>query len=48
MLAFTRIDTKRIYRKTQVYEPDIVVILDEGLIETVRHFRKLGREEGWA
>jgi len=35
VLAFTRIDTKRIYRKTQVYEPDVVVILDEGLVETV-------------
>ena len=35
MLAFTRIDDKRIYRKTQVYEPDYVVVLDEGLIETV-------------
>ena len=35
MLAFTRIDTKRIYRKTQVYEPDHVVVLDEGLIDTV-------------
>lgn len=35
VLAFTRIDKKRIYRKTQVYEPDYVVVLDEGLIETV-------------
>ena len=35
VLAFTRIDDKRIYRKTQVYEPDFVVVLDEGLIETV-------------
>ena len=35
MLAFTRIDEKRIYRKTQVYEPDFVVVLDEGLLETV-------------
>jgi len=35
VLAFTRIDSKRIYRKTQVYEPDFVVVLDEGLIETV-------------
>ena len=35
VLAFTRIDDKRIYRKTQVYEPDYVVVLDEGLIETV-------------
>jgi 2-oxoacid:acceptor oxidoreductase gamma subunit (pyruvate/2-ketoisovalerate family)/2-oxoacid:acceptor oxidoreductase delta subunit (pyruvate/2-ketoisovalerate family) len=35
VLAFTRIDEKRIYRKTQVYEPDFVVILDEGLLDTV-------------
>jgi 2-oxoacid:acceptor oxidoreductase gamma subunit (pyruvate/2-ketoisovalerate family)/2-oxoacid:acceptor oxidoreductase delta subunit (pyruvate/2-ketoisovalerate family) len=35
VLAFTRIDDKRIYRKTQVYEPDYVVVLDEGLLETV-------------
>lgn len=35
VLAFTRIDDKRIYRKTQVYEPDIVVVLDEGLLDTV-------------
>jgi 2-oxoacid:acceptor oxidoreductase gamma subunit (pyruvate/2-ketoisovalerate family)/2-oxoacid:acceptor oxidoreductase delta subunit (pyruvate/2-ketoisovalerate family) len=35
VLAFTRIDKKRIYRKTQVYEPDFVIILDEGLIESV-------------
>ncbi len=35
VLAFTRIDDKRIYRKTQVYEPDFVVVLDEGLLETI-------------
>jgi len=35
VLAFTRIDEKRIYRKTQVYEPDFVVVLDEGLLESV-------------
>ncbi len=35
VLAFTRIDEKRIYRKTQVYEPNHVVVLDEGLLETV-------------
>jgi 2-oxoacid:acceptor oxidoreductase gamma subunit (pyruvate/2-ketoisovalerate family) len=35
VLAFTRIDEKRIYRKTQVYEPHHVVVLDEGLLETV-------------
>jgi 2-oxoacid:acceptor oxidoreductase gamma subunit (pyruvate/2-ketoisovalerate family)/2-oxoacid:acceptor oxidoreductase delta subunit (pyruvate/2-ketoisovalerate family) len=35
VLAFTRIDDKKIYRKTQVYEPDYVVVLDEGLLDTV-------------
>lgn len=35
MLAFTRIDDKKIYRKTQVLEPDFVVVLDESLIEGV-------------
>ena len=35
VLAFTRIDKKPIRVKTQVYEPDFIVILDEGLIGTV-------------
>ena len=35
VLAFTRIDKKPIRVKTQVYEPDFIVILDEGLISTV-------------
>ncbi len=35
VLAFTRIDDKRIYRKTQVYEPDFVVVLDETLLDTI-------------
>src|SRR3989304_575369 len=35
VLAFTRIDNKRIYRKTQVYEPDFVVVLDETLLDTI-------------
>ena len=35
VLAFTRIDNKKIYRKTQVQEPDFVVVLDESLIEGV-------------
>jgi 2-oxoacid:acceptor oxidoreductase gamma subunit (pyruvate/2-ketoisovalerate family)/2-oxoacid:acceptor oxidoreductase delta subunit (pyruvate/2-ketoisovalerate family) len=35
VLAFTRIDKKPIRVKTQVYEPDFIVILDEGLINTV-------------
>lgn len=32
--AFTRIDDKKIRIKTQIYEPDYVVVLDETLIET--------------
>ena len=35
MLAFTRIDKKPIRIKTQVYEPDFIVILDEGLIDSI-------------
>ena len=35
VLAFTRIDKKPIRVKTQVYEPDFIVILDEGLIDTI-------------
>lgn len=33
--AFTRIDEKPIRIKTQIYEPDIVVVLDPSLLETV-------------
>ena len=32
--AFTRIDDKKIRTKTQIYEPDFVVVLDETLIES--------------
>jgi 2-oxoacid:acceptor oxidoreductase gamma subunit (pyruvate/2-ketoisovalerate family)/2-oxoacid:acceptor oxidoreductase delta subunit (pyruvate/2-ketoisovalerate family) len=35
VLAFTRIDKKPIRVKTQVYEPDFIVILDGGLIGTI-------------
>ncbi len=35
VLAFTRVDSKKIYRKTQVYEPDFVVVLDDSLLEMV-------------
>lgn len=35
VLAFTRIDKKPIRIKTQVYEPDVIVVLDEGLIDVV-------------
>ena len=35
VLAFTRLDKKPIRVRTQVYEPDCIVILDEGLIEQI-------------
>jgi 2-oxoacid:acceptor oxidoreductase gamma subunit (pyruvate/2-ketoisovalerate family)/2-oxoacid:acceptor oxidoreductase delta subunit (pyruvate/2-ketoisovalerate family) len=35
VLAFTRIDTKKIYSKTQVYSPDCVVVLDDSLLDTI-------------
>lgn len=34
-MAFTRLDKKPIRIRTQVYEPDCIVILDEGLIEQI-------------
>ena len=33
--AFTRVDDKQIRIKTQIYEPDYVVVLDETLLETI-------------
>src|SRR5659263_636823 len=35
VLAFTRIDEKKIYSKTQVYAPDCVVVLDDSLLDTI-------------
>jgi len=35
VLAFARVDPKKIRVKTQVYNPDYVVVLDEKLVETV-------------
>jgi len=35
VLAFTRIDKKPVRVKTQVYEPDCIVILDEGLLDQI-------------
>jgi len=35
VLAFTRIDTKKIYKRTQIYEPDIIAVLDSALIEFI-------------
>jgi len=35
VLAFTRVDKQKIYTKTQIYEPDYVVILDDKLIDLV-------------
>ena len=33
VLAFARIDNKKITKRTQIYEPDIVVVLDDSLLE---------------
>lgn len=35
VLAFTRIDSGKIYSKTQVYAPDCVVVLDDSLLDTI-------------
>ncbi|MBY9000711.1 MAG: 2-oxoacid:acceptor oxidoreductase family protein [Candidatus Heimdallarchaeota archaeon] len=35
VLAFARINTKKIYRKSQIYEPDTIVVLDNSLIELI-------------
>jgi 2-oxoacid:acceptor oxidoreductase gamma subunit (pyruvate/2-ketoisovalerate family)/2-oxoacid:acceptor oxidoreductase delta subunit (pyruvate/2-ketoisovalerate family) len=35
VLAFARVDKDHIYGKTQVYEPDYIVVLDDRLIELV-------------
>ncbi|MCX9013773.1 MAG: pyruvate ferredoxin oxidoreductase subunit gamma [Candidatus Methanoperedens sp.] len=35
VLAFTRIDSGKIYSKTQVYTPDCVVVLDDSLLDTI-------------
>jgi pyruvate ferredoxin oxidoreductase gamma subunit len=35
VLAFARIDSKKIYTKTQVYSPNCVVVLDDSLLDTI-------------
>ncbi len=35
VLAFTRINEKKIYKRTQIYEPDIIVVLDNSLFELI-------------
>ncbi|ADZ08742.1 pyruvate/ketoisovalerate oxidoreductase, gamma subunit [Methanobacterium lacus] len=44
VMAFTRIDDKPIRRRYQVYNPDYVVVLDDGLLEVVDVFS--GIKEG--
>ena len=44
VMAFTRIDDKPIRRRYQVYKPDYVVVLDDGLLEVVDVFS--GLKEG--
>ncbi|MHA1302478.1 MAG: 2-oxoacid:acceptor oxidoreductase family protein, partial [Candidatus Heimdallarchaeaceae archaeon] len=33
VLAFARIDDEKITKRTQIYEPDVVVVLDDSLLE---------------
>lgn len=40
-MAFTRIDDQPIRRRYQVYKPDYVVVLDDGLLEVVDVFAGL-------
>src|SRR5664280_145387 len=44
VMAFTRIDDQPIRRRYQVYKPDYVVVLDDGLLEVVDVFS--GLKEG--
>jgi pyruvate ferredoxin oxidoreductase gamma subunit len=41
VMAFTRIDDKPIRRRYQVYNPDYVVVLDDGLLDVVDVFSGL-------
>src|SRR3970040_562198 len=45
VLAFTRFGKERLRTRTQVYEPHIVVVLDESLLETVDVLAGLRSEE---
>lgn len=47
VLAFARVDPKKIRVKTQVYQPDYIVVLDARLIETVNVVEGL-KENGMA
>jgi pyruvate ferredoxin oxidoreductase gamma subunit len=41
VMAFTRIDESKVRRRYQVYNPDYVVVLDEGLVDAVDVFSGL-------
>ncbi|MDR0900868.1 MAG: pyruvate ferredoxin oxidoreductase subunit gamma [Methanobrevibacter sp.] len=45
VMAFTRIDDKPIQIRYQVYEPDYVVVLDDGLLDVVDVFSGLKNKE---
>lgn len=44
VMAFSRIDDKPITKRYQVYKPDYVIVLDEGLLEVVDVFAGLKQE----
>ncbi len=35
VLAYARIDTKQIFKRTKIYEPDVIVVLDDDLLELI-------------
>lgn len=46
VMAFTRIDDKPIRRRYQVYNPDYVIVLDDGLMSVVDVFSGLKEDGG--
>jgi len=46
VMAFTRVDKKEITRRSMIYEPDHVVVLDEPILELVDVTAGL-KENGW-
>lgn len=44
VMAFSRIDDKPIRKRYQVYKPDYVIVLDDGLLEVVDVFAGLKKE----
>jgi 2-oxoacid:acceptor oxidoreductase gamma subunit (pyruvate/2-ketoisovalerate family)/2-oxoacid:acceptor oxidoreductase delta subunit (pyruvate/2-ketoisovalerate family) len=44
VLAFARVDANKIYRKTQIYKPDYVIVLDDKLIDLINVAEGLSKD----